>query len=221
MFIGVLGAVSRQRVSEILTYHIASQIGYMGLALGLFTSASLAATILFLAHNIVVKSALFLVGGVITRVNGSDELARTGGLWRTAPWLGLAFFLLAASLAGMPPLSGFWGKLAIVQAGFDSGRWVLGAMAAFAGLLTLMSMLKIMLACFWRGEAATPPRWDAPARRMTLVCLGAAVLSLGIGLAAGPAGRLAGRAASELADRAGYARAVLATNADVHESKQP
>lgn len=221
MFIGVLGAVSRYRVSEILTYHIASQIGYMGLALGMFTTASFAATILFLGHNIIVKSALFLVGGVITRANGTDELARTGGLWRAAPWLGIAFFLLAASLAGLPPMSGFWGKLYIVDAGFESGRWVLGAMAAFAGILTLMSMLKIMLACFWRGEAATPVRWDGGARGMTAVCLGAAALSLAIGLAAGPATKLALHAAEEVRDRPGYVARVLGANETVYPEKTP
>lgn len=221
MFIGVLGAVSRQRVNEILTYHIASQIGYMGLALGMFTQASLAATILFLGHNVIVKSALFLVGGVIVRANGTDELARTGGLWRAAPWLGVAFFVLASSLAGLPPMSGFWGKLYIVQAGFDAGRWALGTMAAFAGVLTLMSMLKIMLACFWRGEAVVPVRWDRGAKGMTAVCLAAAALSLGIGLAAGPATRLAARAAAELHDRAGYAASVLGANATVYEGKNP
>lgn len=221
MFIGVLGAVSRYRVSEILTYHIASQIGYMGLALGMYTTASFAATILFLAHNILVKSALFLVGGVIIRANGTDELARTGGLWRAAPWLGIAFFLLAASLAGLPPMSGFWGKLYIVQAGFESERWVLGTLAAFAGILTLMSMLKIMLACFWRGEAATPVRWDTGARRMTWVCLAAAALSLGIGLAAGPATKLALHAAEELRDRAGYSERVLGSNETVYPGKHP
>ena len=220
MFIGVLGAVSRYRVSEILTYHIASQIGYMGLALGMFTTASFAATILFLAHNILVKSALFLVSGVIIRANGTDELARTGGLWRAAPWLGIAFFLLAASLSGLPPMSGFWGKLYIVQAGFESGRRALGAMAAFAGILTLMSMLKIMLACFWRGEAATPVRWDGGARGMTAVCLGAAALSLAIGLAAGPATRLALHAAEETRDRAGYVARVLGTNEIDYPGKQ-
>ncbi len=220
MFIGVLGAVSRYRVSEILTYHIASQIGYMGLALGMFTTASFAATILFLGHNILVKSALFLVGGVITRANGTDELARTGGLWRAAPWLGVAFFLLAASLAGLPPMSGFWGKLYIVQAGFDSGRWALGAMAAFAGILTLMSMLKIMLACFWRGEAATPVRGDGGARGMTAVCLGAAALSLAIGLAAGPATKIALLAAEETRDRAGYVARVLGANDNHLPEKQ-
>jgi multicomponent Na+:H+ antiporter subunit D len=221
MFIGVLGAVSRYRVSEILTYHIASQIGYMGLALGLFTKASFAATILFLAHNILVKSSLFLVGGVITRANGTDELARTGGLWRTGPWLGIAFFLLAASLAGLPPMSGFWGKLYIVQAGFESQRWVLGTLAAFAGVLTLMSMLKILLACFWREEPATPVRWDAGARRMTAVCLFAAALSLGVGFAAGPATRLAAHAADEVMDRAGYAARVLGANETVYPDKTP
>ena len=221
MFIGVLGAVSRYRVSEILTYHIASQIGYMGLALGMFTTASFAATILFLAHNILVKSALFLVGGVITRANGTDELARTGGLWLAAPWLGVAFFLLAASLAGLPPMSGFWGKLYIVQAGFESSRWALGTMAALAGILTLMSMLKIMLACFWRGEAATPVRWDGGARGMTAVCLAAAALSLGVGLAAGPATRLALHAAEEIRDRAGYAERVLGSNETSYPDKEP
>jgi multicomponent Na+:H+ antiporter subunit D len=221
MVIGVLGAVAQPRVKSILSYHIVSQIGFMVLAIGLFTPFAFAAAIFYIIHHIVVKAALFLAGGIIQRVNGTDDLARTGGLWRVAPWLGILFLVQAMSLAGLPPLSGFWGKFMIVQEGLAQGEWVLVGLSLVASVLTLVSMLKIWLGAFWRGEPANPLRWDAGAKRMTAVGLGMVAVSLVIGLGAAPILRTAEHAARETLDRPGYVAAVMGTNAILHEGKHP
>jgi multicomponent Na+:H+ antiporter subunit D len=161
------------------------------------------------------------VGGIIKRVNGTDDLTRTGGLWRAAPWLGILFLFQALSLAGLPPLSGFWGKFMIVQEGLSQGEWVLVTLSLVASVLTLLSMLKIWLGAFWRGEAAAPLNWDAGARRMTAVGLGMVVVSLCIGLGAPKVLATARHAAAEVLDRKGYVAAVYGANQVVYEGKQP
>lgn len=221
MVFGVLGAVAQMRVQSILSYHIVSQIGFMVLAIGLFTPFAFAAAIFYIIHHIVVKAALFLAGGIIKRVNGTDDLAKTGGLWRVAPWLGILFLLQAMSLAGLPPLSGFWGKFMIIQEGLRLGEWTLVGMSLVASVLTLMSMLKIWLGAFWRDEAAAPVRWDARAKGMTVIGLGMVGVSLGIGLGAGKVFQTAEHAARETLDRAGYVEAVRAANTINHEGKHP
>ena len=221
MVVGVLGAVGQARVQVILSYHIVSQIGFMVLAIGLHSVAGFAAAIFYIIHHIVVKSALFLAGGVIIRANGTDDLAHTGGLWRTAPWLGLLFLFQAMSLAGLPPLSGFWGKLMIIQEGFTQSQWTLVVCSLVASILTLVSMLKIWLGAFWRGTPSGPVCYDRRARAMTAVGLAMVGVSLMIGLGAEIFLRVADRAARETLDRPGYVRTVLGANATLYQDKQP
>ncbi len=149
MVVGVLGALAEDRVQHILAYHIVSQVGYMVLALGLFTPYAITAAIFYVVHHILAKTTLILVGGVVKVTFGTDRLQNTGGLARGAPVLALSFLLQALSLAGVPPLSGFWGKLMIIQEGVRQGEATLVVLAAVASLLTLLSMLKIWLASFW------------------------------------------------------------------------
>lgn len=212
MLFGVLGAVARDRVQHILSYHIVSQIGYMALAIGFATPAAFAAAIVFVVHNVVVKSTLVLVGGAIAHTSGSDRLDTGGGLWRAAPWLGIGFLLQALSLAGLPPFSGFWGKYLIVLEGLSGGRYWLVAAAVITGIFTLMSMLKIWLACFWReapaGSHAAAGRLPSGTRGLTGVILAMTLLALVLGFGAELFYEGATEAARQILDRAGYIEAV-------------
>lgn len=221
MVIGVLGAVAQGRVQTILSFHIVSQIGFMVLAIGLYSPFAFTAAIFYIIHHIIVKAALFLVGGVVIRANGSDDLSRTGGLWRAAPWLGVVFVIQAMSLAGLPPLSGFWGKFMIIQEGLTQGEWVLIGLSLVASVLTLMSMLKIWLGAFWRGEPAQPLNYDWRAKRMTAVGLGMVAVSLVIGFGAESVVKVARHAAIETLNRPGYVNAVMSANSTVYEGKHP
>lgn len=211
MLLAVIGAISRNFIRGILSFHILSQIGYMVLAIGLFTPLSLAACILYILHHIVVKSSLFLIGGVAMRLNGTDNLDRMGNLWKQTPWLGVLFLLQALSLAGLPPLSGFWGKYLIVVVGIEQREyWLVGA-SILASLLTLFSMVKIWNGAFWTTSHAVPVRGEQRRQLgMTAVVAGLTCVSLGIGLGAEVFVQTAMRAAGQLLDQPGYAQTVLA-----------
>ena len=221
IFTGVLGAVSQYSVQRILSFHIVSQIGYMLLALGLPGPEAVAAVILFLGHNILVKSSLFLVGGTIARVNGTDTLSGTGNLWRTMPIFGIIFLVQALSLAGLPPFSGFWGKVAIATAGFNQGEWVAVGLAIVGSILTLMSMLKIWLGAFWKTDAAVPVKCDARANWTVAITALFVVAALWVGIGAESFSRLSRHAAAEVLDRPGYVATVKAANTIIYEGKQP
>ncbi|MHB1307290.1 MAG: proton-conducting transporter transmembrane domain-containing protein [Limisphaerales bacterium] len=210
MLLAVMGAISRNFIRGILSFHILSQIGFMVLAIGFFTPLSLAAAIFYITHHIVVKSSLFLIGGVASCLNRTDNLEKMGNLWRETPWLGVLFLLQALSLAGLPPLSGFWGKYAILVVGFEHGEYALVAAALLASILTLFSMLKIWNGAFWNESPTVPVRRDD--RRwvtMSWVVAGMTLISVGIGLGAEPVLQLATRAAEQLVDHENYARAVF------------
>jgi multicomponent Na+:H+ antiporter subunit D len=125
------------------------------------------------------------------------------------------------SLAGLPPLSGFWGKFMIIQEGLTQGEWVLIGLSLVASVLTLMSMLKIWLGAFWRGEPAQPLNYDWRAKRMTAVGLGMVAVSLVIGLGAESVVKVARHAAIETLNRPGYVNAVMSANSTVYEGKHP
>lgn len=210
MVTGVLGAASQGELRRILSFHIVSQIGYMVMGLGLLTPLGLAGSIFYIVHHILVKTNLFLIGGIVLRRRGTSDLAALGGLYRTAPALSALFLIPALSLAGMPPLSGFWAKLALARAGLDAGRNAIVAAALATGLLTLFSMMKIWTEAFWK-EA--PGRGDdpAPGGELPLVLPAAvlAALTALIGLTAEPLLALAIRAAEQLLSPDEYIRAVL------------
>ncbi len=215
MVVGVLGAIAQADVKRILSFHIISQIGYMVMGLGLFTVAGLAGAILFIVHQIPVKTSLFLVGGLVEQREGTGVLTRVGGLVRTAPVLAALFALAALSLAGLPPFSGFVAKLALVEAGTGSGAYTIVAVSLVASVLTLLSMTKIWTGVFW-GEPDDPvPDHEvasiSPAGRwLTTSATAAAVgLTLAIALAAGTLYEWSSVAAEQLLDPTTYATAVL------------
>ena len=120
----------------------------------------------------------------------------------------------AFSLAGFPPLSGFWAKFLIVKAALEVEAWVVAAVALAVGLLTIYSMTKIWAAAFWRPHPdGHAPRLSSlpPAERRALIWPIAllAGLTVAIGLAPEPFVAFAETAAAQLLDPAPYIAAVL------------
>lgn len=154
MIVGVLGAVAQQEIRRLLSFHIVSQIGYLIMGLGLLTRMSLGGTIYFMIHVIAAKSSLFLATGMVRRLKGTTELKKLGGLYRMQPLLAALFLLPALALAGIPPLSGFWAKLALVWAGLETEHYIVVAAALLVSILTLFSMTKIWAEAFWKADPA-------------------------------------------------------------------
>lgn len=211
MVLAVLGAISRNFVRGILSFHIVSQIGYMLLAIGLFTPLAISACIFYVVHHIIVKSSLFLIGGVAFFRNGTDHLERMGGLWKVHPWLGGLFMIQAFSLAGIPPLSGFWGKFIIVAESLRVQQYWLAVAALLASILTMVSMMKIWLHAFWKPapeiHEETLPITSIHA--MTCIVSAMALLSLFIGLDAEFFLQISNKAAASLLDQSIYRESVL------------
>ncbi len=217
MVTGVVGAASQNELRRILSFHIVSQIGYMILGLALFTRMGLLGGIFYVIHHIVVKANLFFAAGIVHRVGGSSELRSLGGLYRDAPLLAALFFVPAFSLAGFPPLSGFWAKFLLIRAALEDHEYVIVAVALIVGLLTAYSMTKIWLNAFWKARPADAPEPSPMTRqkRMLLVVpvAGLAAITVSIGLFVKPFYALADRAAGQLMDPTEYVEAVLGDEA--------
>ncbi len=220
MVTGVFGAASHFDMRRILSFHIVSQIGYMILGLAFMTPLALAAAIFYLVHHIIVKTNLFLVSGMVVRLKGSCDLAKVGGLLKSAPWLALLFFIPAFSLGGIPPLSGFWAKFAMVKAGLQIESWIAVTAALLVGVLTLFSMTKIWAEAFWKEQPADVDAQPLrnPAGHFAYMVVPVAVLAVStilIGLFGEPLFSFSERAAAQLLNPQEYISAVLQSQVEV------
>ncbi len=210
MVVGVFGALAQDDVKRILSFHIVSQIGYMLMGLGLFSLAGIAGAVLFLIHQIPVKTLLFLVGGLIEEREGTSALDRIGGLAGRQPLLAVLFAIPALSLAGIPPFSGFVAKLALVDAGIEEVSVPIVVVALVGSVLTLLSMVKIWVGVFWGAPTESSPlHVRRPGHRVMVGSAAAAMLgTLVIAAFAGGLWELSERAATGLLESEIYVTAV-------------
>jgi multicomponent Na+:H+ antiporter subunit D len=212
MFIGVISAASQMDIRRILSFHIISQIGYMIMGLGIYTTLSLAGAIYFIAHNVFAKANTFLVGGLINRLQGSYNLRLVGGLINLRPGLATLFFIPALALAGVPPLSGFFGKFVLIKAAFVEENFIIATIALIVSLITFYSMLKIWNKAFWSkppsGEKEMVHVKNLPTSQIIPPVM-LAFLSVGMGIGVFWVFDLCYAAAEQLMDPEVYINSVL------------
>lgn len=212
MVTGVLGAASRFDIKQILSFHIISQIGYMTLGLALMSQLAITAAIFYTIHHIIVKTNLFLIAGIISRKTGSDALGQIGGLYKSAPWLAVLFFIPAFSLGGIPPLSGFWAKFTLIKATLEGGHYWSAAIALLVGVMTLYSMTKIWGEAFWKAapaEKPNPANFGHSGWASYAPVIGFGALTLWIGFFAQPLFTYASDAAGQLLEPRAYIAELL------------
>ncbi|MDO4581675.1 MAG: Na+/H+ antiporter subunit D [Bacillota bacterium] len=210
MVFGGLGAIAQYNYKRILSYHIISQVGYMLMGLALNSVVSIAAAIYFMVHNIVVKSSLFLFAGVTEKITGTNELKQMGGLLHRYPWLGWGFFLGGISLAGVPPFSGFFAKYLMLQGAADISSYVAMFFTLAVGFLTLFSMMKIFIYCYWGAEKPVLAKArEINYLKMLPPALALVCLSIAMGVCAEAVIDLIMTAAAQLKDPSIYITAVL------------
>lgn len=221
MVVGALGAVAQADIKRILSFTLVSHIGYMILGVALGTVAGTAAAIFYIIHHIVVQTTLFLAAGLVEREAGNTSITRIGGLLASAPLVAVLFFIPALNLGGIPPFSGFIGKLGLFQAAAEQGdalAYMLIGAGALVSLLTLYALVRVWNLAFWRpagdveGDETRLLRTveEAPLstgsiavskttpRLMTASTAGMVAIGLALTVFAGPLYAVADRAAQNL-----------------------
>jgi multicomponent Na+:H+ antiporter subunit D len=209
MTIGVMMAASSFDIRKILSFHIISQVGYMVMGMAIFTVNAVAAAIYFTVHNMLSKTNTFLAGGLVYQRSGSYDLKYLGGMYKAMPFIALLFFIPAMSLAGIPPLPGFFGKFLLIKGGFEAGEYVITAVAIGVGFFTLFSMIKIWNEAYWKKAPDDMPV-DGKISKSTIVAtslMAAAVVALGV--FAGPVMEVCHAAALQVTNADVYIEAVL------------
>src|SRR3712207_1025744 len=140
MLVSVLGAIAQVDVRRLLAFHVMGQVAYLVMGLALASSLGAAAAIFYTVHTMLVQTGLFLGAGAIARAGRGYDLRVVGGLIREHPVFSSLFAVLALSISGIPPLSGFWAKALVIDAAFRAdlpwSGW-LAVTALVTGFLTL------------------------------------------------------------------------------------
>ncbi|MFC4806653.1 Na+/H+ antiporter subunit D [Falsarthrobacter nasiphocae] len=223
MIVGILGALAQFDLKRLLSFTLVSHIGYLIFGIGTGSIVGLGASVYYVAHHIIVQTSLFLVAGLIERVRGVTNIERLGGLAKSLPFVSLLFFIPAMNLAGIPPMSGFLGKVGLIQAGImldTPVAWIAVAASIVTSLLTLMAIARVWNRAFWReqGEStaaeAEVGREDDQSgqpltRSMVAATLSLVLAGLALTVVAGPLYRMSGATANELIERTPYIEAVM------------
>jgi multicomponent K+:H+ antiporter subunit D len=210
--LAALGALAARRLRELVAYLIVVSAGTMLAAIGLFSAEGVAAALYYLAHSTLVGAALFLLAGVIGRQRGADGDRLVSGPRCAQPALvGGAFLIAAVTVTGLPPLSGFVGKLLILDSALPSAsRAPVWVVILGAALLAVVALSRAGSQLFWNtidgpeGE----PRAGARALGPVWALLGACVV---LTVLAGPMHRYTRAAAEQLLAPQAYIERVLGT----------
>ncbi len=210
--LGVLGALAAHSLARLVAYLTVASVGTILAAVGLFTPATLSAALYYMVHSTLVVAALFLLVELVASQRGTvgDRLQPAAPVAQPV-LLGLMTLLGAASVAGLPPLPGFLGKLMVLQsaAATPAHVWV-WAVVLMGGFLTLIGLARAGAILFWQAlPADEQPVASGSSWRLTSATLGLLGLSLVLAVAASPLKRYTDAAAAQLSDPAVYAKAVL------------
>lgn len=162
---GVIGALAYWDIKNIIIYNIIIAIGVILFGVSIMNPAALEGAIYYLIHDMIIKAALFLLAGIIIAITGTSNLKKISGLINNYPGLAWTFFIAALALAGIPPLSGFIGKVLIVQGGVSAGSYIGAVVVMLSSLFVLISIMRVFINGFWgdkrtyENEKSTPVRW--------------------------------------------------------------
>ena len=149
---GCIGALATFNAKQIIIYNIVIAVGVILFGVAQMNETAIEGALFYLVHDMIIKAALFMLVGVLIYVTGTANLRKMGGLMKTYPIFGWVYLIAAFGLAGIPPLSGFVGKLLIVQGGFEAGNVWLTIILLASSLIVLLSVIRIFLYAFWGEE---------------------------------------------------------------------
>jgi proton-translocating NADH-quinone oxidoreductase chain N len=147
--VGALAAMGQTDFKKMLAYSSISQIGYIVLGLGCGTPLAIAGAIFHLFNHSIFKSLLFVNAAAVEEQLGTTDMNQMGGLGSKMPCTNATSLVAFLSTAGVPPLSGFWSKFAIVLALWQSGLHAYAFIAILASVLTLAYLLMMQRKVFF------------------------------------------------------------------------
>lgn len=217
MVTGALGTINKRNIRRVLSYLIVCHIGYLVAGLSLYTEIAFTAVVFYLIHDVIVKSNMFMITGVIAKIRESLDMTRLGGLLKDYPRFSLLVAIVFFSLVGIPPLSGFWPKILLFKEAIKAEQIPLLIALIIASFVTLFVVIRMWIEIFWK-ESPKPLTEDidhfAPFSKSGKIALIAPIIflasiSLYLGFNANTVFELSQKAAYEMKHKEVYIEAVL------------
>jgi len=215
--LGMLGVLAARRLSQLASFAVIGSMGMLLIAIALFTPAALSAALYYLLHSTLAGAVLFLIADLISRQRpGHDDRLTVAPRFAQLSLLAGAFFVAAIAATGMPPLSGFIGKLLILDAARSSVAPVLiWSLILGTSLLAIIGFGRAGSTLFWKstGEAGEFPAADQR-QTLSLVAIGLLLAgTIGLTLFAGPLTAYLDATAEQIFATHHYIAAVLGNTA--------
>jgi len=213
---GMFSALIKDNIRRLFSSLIVCHIGFMVGGLGLYSKVAMMGAVLYLFHDILVKTNMFLIAGLIRQLRGSMNIKLLGGIYAQYPGISLVIALVLFSLVGIPPLSGFWPKLYLIEAGVDSRNFLLVAALIIGSFVTLFVIARMWSEAFWKNPSGDERIQDTfaslPRHKKAFLVLPVVLLcccSLVIGFDAQFFIEVVDRITDEMINTAPYIKAVL------------
>jgi multicomponent Na+:H+ antiporter subunit D len=183
IFVGALAALGQKDIKRMLAYSSISQIGYVVLGFAVGTPLGILGGLFHLFNHALFKSLLFLNAGAVEQSTGNRSLDKMGGLAKRMPVTAATSAVGSLSIAGVPPLNGFWSKLLIIIALVQADMFVLAVLAVLGSVVTLWYYLVLQRNAFfgrlnetWKAVKEAPFWMSASTVMLALLCIATGLL---------------------------------------------
>ncbi len=161
-FVSACAALEETNIKRLLAYSTVSQIGYTFLGLFAFTATGYVGALLYIMAHGLAKGGLFLCAGIIEHGTHTKDMTRMGGLLEKMPVTAVCYLVCALSIAGIPPMAGFFSKYFVIQGMVNGGHLYLAVGAILTAVLTLLYMLRSFHTIFLGQPRGSSHREGAP-----------------------------------------------------------
>ncbi|MEH6520871.1 monovalent cation/H+ antiporter subunit D [Sulfitobacter sp.] len=226
--VGAVGVLAAKKLDRLVAFSVISSMGMVMVAVSLFTPVSISAALYYMVHSTLAAAALFLIVDLVRQSRGHLDLVTDAPIAGAALIAGL-FFVAAIAMTGLPPMSGFIGKLMVLNAAFDTGPSVwIWTVVLTASLISIVGFARAGSVLFWKAQSdgAPVPEMGRPAPS-ALSCVavgGLLMLLMAHTIFAGPIYNYTTATADQLFQPDAYIKTVLDTpgkmsgaKADDHE----
>ncbi len=213
---GMLGALIKNNIRRLFSSLIVCHIGFMVGGLGVYSKIAFMGAILYLFHDILVKTNMFLIAGLIRLFRGSMNIKIIGGIYAQYPKISLVIALVLFSLVGIPPLSGFWPKIYLLEGALEiKSYFLIGAIIA-GSFITMFVIARMWAEVFWKNpeenEIIKDTYASLPLYKKSLLITPVVILcfcSLYVGINVQTIIEVVDRITDEMINTAPYIKAVL------------
>lgn len=221
--VGAIGVLAAKKLDRLVAFAVISSMGMVMVAVAMFTQESIASALYYIVHSTLAAAALFLIVDLVRQSRGHLELV-TDAPVKGAALIAALFMVAAIAITGLPPLSGFVGKLMVLNAAFDDGltAWV-WSFVLVSSLLSVVGFARAGSVLFWKAQsdgAPVPEAGRPMPSTLSFVAVGGLLVLLGVHtVLAGPMYRYTTATAAQLVSPDTYISTVLEAPGKLSDAK--